>query len=610
MDDKPTCSSVDVKGGPWHQAAVGSGVVAGIFGLVVCGFLLGGWFQMKVAYPKKEEQLVKMKQATTANPKDVQLVEKVRQLDLRLREKRVGHLDFARKGAYLLLGCVTLCLVCFKLAGNMTKQLPMPQPRAGAADRGAEQVRQGRLGRDAVTVGLAVMVMVWAVAVIFWPGVDFDSDSSVGAAGFASWEEVGANWASFRGQGASGISAHTNVPDKWDGKSGLNISWKTRLDILPGFNSPIVWGDKIFISGADAEKRQVYCFDLAGGELLWRGDVPSLANLTEPLEVMKDTGFAASTMATDGRRAYAIFVTGDIAAFDFEGNLVWNRNLGVPDSTYGYASSLAMFQDKVIVLLDQAEDEDGNSKSKLMALDSMTGQMVWQSPRPVRDSWASPVIVRVSQGGQVLTCGDPWVIGYDAETGRESWRADVLGGDVAPSPIYADGKVFAIYAYDRLVAIAADGRGDVTETHVREVGEDEVPDICSPLCNGQLLWMQTSEGVLTCWDVGGRISGDSGGGGGGDDSGNGGGEWDDELERMVWKHEFKKESFQASPSLVGDKLYVLNNKGLMHIIQAGREFKELGRCELGDKCLASPAFADGRIIIRGAEYLWCIKNGQ
>ena len=391
-------------------------------------------------------------------------------------------------------------------------------------------------------------------------------------------EQISENWPGFRGPGGLGISAYTNVPADWNGKTGDGILWKTRVP-LPGNSSPVIWGDRIFLSGGDPNELQVFCFDAVSGRLLWTGDVKRapLKSDEEPFEVMEDTGFAAPTVVTDGRRVYAIFATGDIGCFDFDGKRIWTRSLGIPDSSYGYASSLAMYRNLVLIQFDQGGPDDGISR--LIALDGVTGQTVWETKRPVPNSWSSPIVTKVGNQFQLITCGDPWVIAYDPAKGTELWRAKCLYGDIAPSPVYANGLVFAIEPYSKLVAVRPDGRGDVTETHIAWSLDEGAPDICSPVSNGELIFLLATEGLLSCYKV--------------------------EDGTKLWEQDLR-ENFLASPSLVGDKLYLLAEEGVMFIVQAGAEYKELTRCELGEDCHASPAFADGRIYIRGLENLYCI----
>jgi outer membrane protein assembly factor BamB len=263
-----------------------------------------------------------------------------------------------------------------------------------------------------------------------------------------------------------------------------------------------------------------------------------------------------------------------------------------------------MYRNLILIQYDQGGPEDG--MSKMIALDGFSGQTVWETKRPVPNSWSSPIVTEIGSQFQLLTCGDPWVIAYDPAKGTELWRAKCLTGDIAPSLIYANpvrdptekvsnganGLVFAIEPYSKLVAIRPDGRDDVTETHIAWSLEEGGPDICSPVSNGELIFLLATEGFLTCYKVADG--------------------------KRLWEQDLR-ENFFASPSLVpapasgeasrgsgGDKLYLLTEDGVMFIVQAGPEYKELARCELGEECRASPAFADGRIYIRGLENLYCI----
>jgi len=282
-------------------------------------------------------------------------------------------------------------------------------------------------------------------------------------------------------------------------------------------------------------------------------------------------------MATDGRRVYAIFATGDIAAFDFHGRRLWHKNLGVPDNAYGYASSLETYQDRVIVQYDQGYgDEDA---SRLYALDGTSGRVVWEVKRSVPNSWTSPVVVEIEGRLQLLTLTDPWALANDPIDGAEIWRADCLGGDVAPSPIYAGGLVLAIEPYSHAVAIKPTGQGDVTETHIAWTMDEGGPDVCCPVSDGQYAYLLESHGLIMCC----RLA-------------------DGE---KVYEHDLR-DNFTASPSLAAGRLYFLSMDGVMTIAEAGPEYEELTTNALGEKCHASPAFVDGRIYIRGLENLYCI----
>lgn len=561
----------------WYRCAVTAALVAGIFSLIVCVFMLLNHGRSLIVKTDQETELLKLRADSRAQPENEQLLSQIRELDLKIRRQRLDAVDRSRKGGYLLLGGAAVLVVALRLASRLKKKLPAP--RAGM-DKAEGQIRQAAFARRAVIAGV-VLLACGSLFLALMPKVEFPAAGAAGDSA-ASAEDANKAWPSFRGPNGNGITTHANIPADWDGPSGRGILWKSKVP-LPGNNSPVVWGKRIFLSGGDPNGLQVYCFDAASGSLLWTGNVTRVATKPgeEPFEPMEDTGFCSSTVATNGRHVCAIFATGDVGCFDFNGRKIWEKSLGIPDSSYSYASSLAIYRNLLLIQYDQGGIEDG--LSALMALDTFTGNVVWQTKRPVGNSWSSPVVAAVGDQTQVITCADPWVITYEPVKGTELWRAKCLSGDIAPSPIYSNGLVFAIEPYSKLIAIREGGQGDVTKTHIAWMMDEGGPDICSPLSNGEIVFLLATEGLLGCYK---HADG-----------------------TKLWEHDFL-EYFQASPSLVGDKVYLLSEKGVMHILQAGPEFKELARCALGEECRASPAFADGRIFIRSVKNLYCIGTGN
>jgi len=558
----------------WRRAARSTAIVGGVFTGIFVALLIANLIGSAILGPSRENKLAAMKLQVQKDPTNQTLLSEVRQLDLKIRRDRIWRLDFAHKAAHMLLASVVVLLVAGKIAYDLGKVPPRP---GHATDRGEIQVKEAKRARWAVAGGLAILAAGMTLVGISG-SVEFAQAEEAGPP-FASMEERLMQWPRFRGPGGAGVSAYTNIPTSWNGKTGENILWKSPVP-MSGRNSPVVWKDRIFLTGADPNVRQVYCYDAKSGQLLWKGDVPTVSAAAK-LEIMEDTGYAACTAATDGRRIYAIFPTGDVAAFDFNGRRLWHKNLGVPDSSYGYASSLETYEKLVLVQYDQGDGTEG--KSKVIALDGVTGQVAWEAKRTLPNSWATPVVVQVEGKPQLITLADPNMVAYNPATGEEIWRAECLGGDLAPSPIYAGGLVMAIQPYSQLVAVKPTGQGDVTKTHVAWKMEEGGPDICSPVSDGTYVYLLESADLLICCRV--------------------------ETGEKIYEQEIKGD-FRASPSLVGDKLYVLDMKGMMRIFQAGLEFKELGKCELGEECFASPAFADGRIYIRGAANLYCIGQAQ
>ena len=558
----------------WHQAAVWTAAVAGAFSVVVAGFLVVYSLRSQATEMRDADALKELKTALGQSPKSEELKQQIRDLDLTLRKRFSRNTQRIAAGRYLLLAGVVVLLIALKSAAVLRKQLPAPQPITGLP---GEEARRARAARRALAATAVALVAAAAALAVSCRTLIAPEPKGAAVAPFPTDEEIQKNWPRFRGPRGLAISACTNVPTSWNGKTGEGILWKSEVP-LSAPSSPVVWGDRVFLTGASKQKLEVYCFDLATGALAWQKPVAGIPGSPPKLpEAMEGVGCAAATPAADGRRFYAIFATGDVAAFDFQGRRVWARNLGVPENGYGYASSLALWHDRLLVLYDQATADD--KKSKLIALEAATGKTVWEAKRDSPQTWSTPIVVKTPKGEQAICCGDPWLCGYDPATGRELWRAECLGGEIAPSPVYANGVAFTANAGSYATAVRTDGSGDVTKSHILWRAEDGLPDICSPLATGEFVFCLTSDGLLTCYDA--------------------------KAGQRAWEKDFQV-PFSSSPSLVGDRLYLLGEKGIAIILQVGREPKEIGRADLGEKVRTSPAFLDGRIIIRGQKHLFCI----
>ena len=358
------------------------------------------------------------------------------------------------------------------------------------------------------------------------------------------------NWPSFRGPNAIGHAPYANPPLTWNSADGTGVLWKTALP-KHGMSSPIVWEDRIFLTGADEDSRQFYCVDADTGKLLWKHDVngvPGSPNEGKIPEVLQDTGYAAPTPATDGKHVAAVFATGELVCVNVEGKRIWIKHLGIPQNHYGHASSLLCHEDLLFVQFDQKKD------SQLLAFDLASGKLVWQVKRGAM-SWSSPILAENRGRMELILTNSKAVESYDPTSGKSLWRVECLGGEVASSAAYADGIVFV--ANDGAAASAIDVSSRERKTLWQ--WDESLPDCASPVANGQYLIMPTTFGVVTCLDV---------------KTGN-----------VLWEHEFD-EGFCSSPILANDRVYILDLSGIMQIFKLDDEFELLGSADFGE-----PAYA-------------------
>ena len=304
------------------------------------------------------------------------------------------------------------------------------------------------------------------------------------------------NWVSFRNFDGNGIGFSDNPPIHWDGTTGKNIIWKSEVP-LSGRSSPVIWENKLFLTGADEGTQKIFCYNIENGELLWTADVTRPE--TKTVEVGEDAGFAAPTPVVDGQHVYAMFANGELVAVDFSGKEVWRHSFGTPDNSYGFASSPALYFDRLIVQFDDGDGSEGNSK--LVALDLETGDVLWETARKESpNSWASPTVKKIGDSYQIITSANPFVVAYDPENGEEIWRCKCFSGDVGPSAVALGNIVLVTSDTPRTFAIDATGTGDVTATHILWTGAGVTSDAPSPLATEKFFLTISSGGWLSGYD--------------------------------------------------------------------------------------------------------------
>lgn len=552
-------------------------VVSGLFVLAVLAVQLSVLLEPGALRIQDDPTLAAMKQQLAGDPGNAALADAVRIRDLTLRERYVETMRLAQSGVALLVLGAVVFLVALHVAtsGRWRPSPPGPQPSPGWQKR--------------LTAWNLTAVGVFIVA----GGVAAAWGLSRPLAGLNIPEppDLNLRWPRFRGPGGQGHATPADLPLPFDGRTREGIAWKTRIP-LPGQSSPVAWGNYIFLTGATAQQRKVFCYSAATGEELWAVDVPAPPDRADEALDVGFTGYAASTPCTDGERIYAIFTNGDLAAVDVSGQIAWVRHLGLPENTYGHAASLLLADGKLIVPFDQAwlepwQREDGGeeriARSRLLALDPATGETVWEKPRDVADSWSTPIVIDTPTGPQLITAANPWVIAYRPGDGEELWRAKVLSGDVAPSPVSLDGTVYVTMEAVGLFAIATDGRGDVTDTHVRWSNiEGMFPSIASPLAAKGLILTSDAGGTLQCFDA--------------------------ETGEMLWS-ESVNQQLSASPCIIGPdggKVLWIGDDGTFYVHPLGRTYEPPTTASLGENCVTVPVFGGGRVFVRGKRHLYCI----
>jgi outer membrane protein assembly factor BamB len=373
----------------------------------------------------------------------------------------------------------------------------------------------------------------------------------------------------FRGNNSNAVSSAKGIPTSWNLTTGENIAWKSEIP-KQGYNSPVINGNKVFISGADEQARELYCYDLNSGERLWTLAADNIPG--SPAQMPKtttDTGLAASTVATNGKQVCAIFASGDLICADMDGKRLWAKNLGKPENHYGYASSLLVYGNMLIV------QYDNSNTPRIMALDMSTGAERWNKIRQEKITWSSPIIAYVDNKPQLVLMGNPAITAYNPGNGEQYWRVEGLNGEVASSPCSAAGVVFGASEYAALIAVNA-ATGETLWT-----ANDYLPEVSSPVATKDHVYLATSYGVLACYDA--------------------------KTGELKHSHELNTE-FYSSPVITEGKLYVFSNSGGLYIYSTNSDFTLLNSFETGQKTFATPAFTDGRIVVRTEEGLYCVST--
>jgi len=545
--------------------------ISGGFALIIAMTMIFSLVQLKIVNPLDNPVLLSVKEQYDKDPSSAAKAEQVRAMDLMARKAYFSSRWQVETGSYLLIAGVIIFIICQRLITEKEKLNPV------LSDAKPDSSLNRSKNRKYLISGV-IVIFITAIASSFFLRADLP-DISGKSPGLAIKAESGnekapkpdkTNWPFFRGQDSRGIAGGSGYPTEWDATTGKNIGWKIEIP-KKGKSSPVIWGDKIFVTGAQERICEVYCIDKKSGKILWTGSASDITG--EPAVLPKtdpEAGLAVSTVATDGKLVCAIFANGNLVCFDMNGKKKWAKNIGVPASSYGYSSSLLIYKDLLLLQFDS------NVKISLIGIELETGDQKWETLRNGRSVWSSPVIAYYAGKSELIINGNPSVSGYDPMTGKMLWEIECMSGDVAPSVAVNSTMAYAVTDYAKLVAIKP-GNG------VSVVWEDNTytPDVSSPVATDQFLFVSTGNGDVACYNAG---KGDT-----------------------LWTHYFQNQ-FYASPIIADDMVYLLDRSGVMHTVKAASSFKLIAESPLGESADCTPAFSDKKIYIRGKKNLFCISK--
>ncbi len=373
-------------------------------------------------------------------------------------------------------------------------------------------------------------------------------------------------WPRWRGPSGQGHVTGANYVDTWSDTT--NVKWKMPVPGR-GHSSPIVWKNHIFLTSEhdDGARLTMLAFNRADGKLLWETAVPT-GGVVE--HVYRKNSRASATPTTDGQRVYASFGTHGLAAFDFNGKLLWHQKLGDLRNYHGSAGSPVLYKDRVFIYQDHGGTD--TLRSFVAAFDAKTGAMIWKKDRAAMVGWGTPVVITTGERDELIVSSQKNVDAYDPMTGEELWTARGMMMEVIPTPVVGHGLVFCSSGRQGpTLAIRPGGKGDVTDTHVAWSSPKGSPFVPSPIIHGDLLYMVNDiQSILTVFEAKSGVV-----------------VYQARLGQPV------KEGFSSSPVAVGDKLFVTNDQGQTFVVRAGREFTLVHVNELKAQVLASPALVDG-----------------
>ncbi len=431
----------------------------------------------------------------------------------------------------------------------------------------------------------------------------------------AAAEDLTVNWPSFRGPAANGVGYGCKTPTTWNIEEGKNVKWKTPIPGL-AHSSPIVWGDRIFVTSAVSEmenpelkvglygagesadddaihKWVVYCLDKNTGSILWE----RVAHSGKP-KVLRHTKAtqANCTPATDGTHLVALFGAEGLFCYDLDGNLIWKKDIGPLDAgplevdsmQWGYASSPVIHDGRIVIQADVRKEPF------VAAFDITSGSELWRTPRKDVCTWSTPTVHASPDRTQVICNGFKHIGGYDLATGKKLWKLRG-GGDVpVPTPIVDGDLIYITKAHGMsapLYAIRTNATGVIkltpghkSEKYVGWFTLNNGAYMQTPVIFGDYLYSCRDSGVLKCYN---KTTGE-----------------------LLYKERLGegRSGHTASPVAADGKVYFASEDGDVYVVKAGPDFEILAVNTLGEICMASPAISENTIFFRTRNHLVAITE--
>jgi outer membrane protein assembly factor BamB len=411
----------------------------------------------------------------------------------------------------------------------------------------------------------------------------------------------GEDWQQWRGPALNGSTTETGLPVTWSKTE--NVRWVVKMP-GPGPATPIIWKDRVFVTAAEADTNRMWaiCLDRNDGSELWK----HMVGIGFPSR--NGNNGASSSPVTDGQYVYFLYGTGDMMAFDMDGNIIWQRNIeekhGKMWISFGYGASPLLYEGKLYLSVlhrhTKVEPESGNPEpmSYLLCIDPKTGEDIWKHERETdaegesMEAYTTPYPFVSSKGTVIILAGADYVTAHDPDDGREIWRTIKLNSEgrknyrLVPSVVSSGDMVIFYEARGvALFGMQGDKTGQLSDEDIAWTFRENAPDVCTPLVMDDKLYvLDGRKRVMTCLEP--------------------------STGEVIWSEKLGiNKAFQTSPTGADGKIYCISMDGEVVVLSAGDSFQILSQIDMGEgECRSTISAAYGNLFIRTSENLYCIGN--